>query len=187
MTYGIYDIWKSLFNGPKSPKTDRNANHHYFRRKGFTDLVRRLWLEPERLDAVLVARTPAKLVAALKSLPRMKGVLGFEHTLDYFILCEKDAGHRLFRVPLTKRAVDWAIVGGNNSQVFLKIWNASSQRGSARDQTWTSLAAQLSRILPRSIELEQGQVVQCPRFTALDCVQTTCKYGWLYKHAYINI
>ena len=65
------------------------------------DLVHRLWLEPERLDAVLVARTPAKLVAALKSLPRMKGVLGFEHTLDYFILCEKDAGHRLFQVPLT--------------------------------------------------------------------------------------
>jgi hypothetical protein len=140
------------------------------------DLVHRLWLEPERLDAVLVARTPVKLVAALKSLPRMKGVLGSEHTLDYFILCEKDAGHHLFQVPLTKRTVDWAIVGGNNSQVFLKIWNASSQRGSARDQTWTSLAAQLSRILPRSIELEQGQVVQCPRFTALDCVQTTCKF-----------
>ena len=76
------------------------------------DLVHRLWLEPERLDAVLVARTPAKLVAALKSLPRMKGVLRFEHALDYFILCEKDAGHRLFQVPLTKRAVDWAINGG---------------------------------------------------------------------------
>lgn len=82
------------------------------------ELLHKLWLNPKPLDAVLQAGTPQKFTDALKRLPRMSGVLGYEHTLDYFILCEQGASHRLFSTRLSKGAVDNAVVGGSNSQVF---------------------------------------------------------------------
>lgn len=71
--------------------------------------------------------------------------------------------------------MDNAIVGGSNSQVFLQIWNAASQRGDSREFGWKDLAVELSAILPNSLVLSNGAVVKC-HFTSLDLVQTTCKF-----------
>lgn len=160
----------------------RNRNQNTTEQKTWTagqaldNLLAPAWRSPDALLELLTVTSAKAFTKALSAQKGFGGSLVFSHTLEYLQLWDSASMHPLFSCHLRKCIMSRYIRPGKNCQNYLDICNARSERGGTPgNYSLKNLSADVLDLLPKSVELVDGGVVEFPHFFAADGQQSTCK------------
>jgi hypothetical protein len=147
----------------------RNRNQNTTEQKTWTagqaldNLLAPAWRSPDALLELLTVTSAKAFTKALSAQKGFGGSLVFSHTLEYLQLWDSASMHPLFSCHLRKCIMSRYIRPGKNCQNYLDICNARSERGGTPgNYSLKNLSADVLDLLPKSVELVDGGVVEFP-------------------------
>lgn len=144
-------------------------------------LLHPCWAEPKLLEDVVQAKAPGSMCEALSTIKGFGGDLLFSHTLEYLQLFDADACPPVLGCHMSKPVVADFVRGGKNSQAFVRIANAASQRSSEGSSSMKTLCAAVDTLLPDTVLFSDGSTTCFPHFYVTDGSQNACKAMQVYQ------